>query len=67
MSRKKTHCPRLILKRVFDESERHWRRLRYLELPFVSNHEKGNTVVKIRSPEETIPYWTVLAAEEIDS
>lgn len=55
MSRKKTHCPRLILKRVFDESVRHWRRLRYLELPFVSNHEKGNTVVKIRSPEETNP------------
>lgn len=48
-------CPRLILKRVFDESVRHWRRLRYLELPCVSNHEKGNTVVKIRSPDETNP------------
>ena len=55
MSRKKTHCPCLILKRVFDESVRLWRRLRYLELPCVSNHEKGNTVVKIRSPEETNP------------
>lgn len=61
MSRKKTHCPRLILKRVFDESVRLWRRLRYLELPCVSNHEKGNTVVKIRSPEETNPLLDCLS------